>query len=399
MIPVNEALRRVLEDVPEAKTEFVAFQDALGRITAEPVRADRPFPPFDRVSMDGIAIAYEAYKKGRRSFGIKGVQAAGSPQMELPSTDDCLEVMTGAILPRFADTVIQYEHVDMASGEASPRRSVKKGQNVHKAGLDRKQGDILIPKGKVIGQAEMAVLATVGKVDVEVQKMPFVGIVSTGNELVPVEEIPEPHQIRASNVHAIGSELKKLGIKAETRHIKDKKNDLIKGLTEMIDHFDLILMSGGVSRGKFDFVPEVLEELGIMKRFHKVAQRPGKPFWFGRNNRCTVFGLPGNPISSLVCFMIYVKPWLRKYYRLGDPSRVYVQLQEEVHFAPTLTRFMEVRLDSLPSGVLAAHPVPGKGSGDLANLLEADGFIELPDDRETFNVGEVFPYYGYRKRI
>ncbi|MDX1666183.1 MAG: molybdopterin molybdotransferase MoeA [Saprospiraceae bacterium] len=403
MISVEEATRLILQRASDFGEEEVPLDRANGRVLCEDLMADRDFPPFTRVTMDGIAIKYEAYERGQRKFPILGVQPAGAPQQSLSQPEACLEVMTGAILPAHADTVIRYEDIEINDGLAIiTTEKVKHRQNAHPRGEDRRKGDIIVEKGGIISPAEIGVAATVGKSRIRVAKLPEALIVYTGDELVEVEEIPKAHQIRSSNAHSIMSTLSEWGIRADRAHLIDDKPSIRKTLSKALKDYSLLVISGGVSKGKFDFLPEVLAELGVEKAFHKVKQRPGKPLWFGHHpsSGCVVFALPGNPVSSYMCTYRYVIPWLRKSLGLTPFLLPTAILREPFEFGPELTYFLQVKVRINPREArLEAKAVAGKGSGDLANLADADGFLELPPDKSVFSAEEVYPLYFYRKSI
>ena len=318
MISVEEALAFVLNSTQNFGIEEIPFIKSVGRILKEEIVADRDFPPFNRVAMDGIAIDHNQFSSRLRSnrhlsFEIEGIQAAGSAQITLKNKENCIEVMTGAVLPKNANTVIRYEDVTIENGFATINiDAINEHQNVHQKGKDGKVDDVLITENTKISAAEIGVLATVGKSFVKVAKQPKVMIISTGDELVGVDEIPLEHQIRRSNVFTLISLLERLNIPSETDHITDDKPVLKSKIKTYLQEYDVLLFSGAVSKGKFDFLPEVFEELGIEKLFHKVAQRPGKPFWFGKTTNCNVFGFPGNPISTFVNCLAYFYPWYYK---------------------------------------------------------------------------------------
>ncbi len=414
MISVQEALQTIVNNTQDFGVEEVPFLESVGRVLKEDIVADRDFPPFNRVAMDGIAINYRYFEDNVRDFKIEGIQPAGSPQKKMDNAAHCYEVMTGAVLPENTDTVIRYEDVTINNGMATINEdALTLGQNIHTQGKDKKQGDVLIPMNKVITAAEIGVISTVGKGSIQVAKTPNVMIISTGDELVEVDEIPEAHQIRRSNVFTLVALLKKLKIKAETAHITDDKERLKSKILNYLDDYDALLFSGAVSKGKFDFLPEVLEELGVKKLFHRVAQRPGKPFWFGhttssdipdddviewlnndKKNAAVVFAFPGNPISTYVNCLAYFYPWFAKSagFKLKEEM---VILGEDVTFKPQLTYFLQVRIE-IKYGHLVAVPVKGNGSGDLASLVEADGFIQLPKEQTEFKKGETYPFIRYR---
>ncbi len=400
---VKEAVEIVVNNSENFGVEKVDFLNTLGRVLKENIFADRDFPPFDRVSMDGIAISSEAFNKGQRTFKIEGIQAAGGEQLTLQNPVNCMEAMTGAVLPKNTDAVIQYELLTIENGIAKVNlEAVKSFQNIHLKGTDKKQGDLLIKENTLISPAEIGIFATVGKTVVNVAKQPKVMIVSTGNELVEVGENPADHQIRRSNVFTMVSLLEKLHIKTDTLHILDDKEVLLTKIKLLLENYDVLIFSGAVSKGKFDFIPEVLDQLGVKKLFHQVKQRPGKPFWFGKivntepsQSGKTIFAFPGNPVSTFVNCIKYFYPWYYKSVGLDFENKQQAILSEDLYFKPELTYFLQVKLNQI-EGKLWATPILGKGSGDLANLADADAFLELPDNRSNFTKGEVFPILSYR---
>lgn len=400
MISVEKALAIVLNSAQDFGVEEIPFIKSVGRILKEEIVADRDFPPFNRVAMDGIAIDYDEFSSRLRSnrqlsFKIEGIQAAGSAQITLKNKENCIEVMTGAVLPNNANTVIRYEDVTIENGFATINiDTINENQNIHQKGKDGKVGAILIKPNTKISAAEIGVLATVGKSLVKVAKQPKVMIVSTGDELVGVEETPLKHQIRRSNIFTLVSLLERLNIPSETDHITDDKPVLKSKIKNYLQQYDVLLFSGAVSKGKFDFLPEVFDELGVEKLFHKVAQRPGKPFFYGRTSNCNVFGFPGNPVSTFVNCLVYFYPWYYKSVNLKVDEETAI-LSENVIFKPNLVYFLQVKL-SYKFGQLMATPIQGNGSGDLASLVHADAFIQLPSGKSEFESGEVFNVIRYR---
>ncbi len=393
MISVNEASDIINGRLFKPTIEVVGLHTALNRICAEEVVADRDFPPFNRVAMDGICIQYHDYQKGQREFKIVGTQPAGAKALE--NQRGCaIEIMTGAMLSRHADSVIRYEDLSIVNGIATISiDDVRQGQNVHKQGSDRKKGDILISKNSLITPTEIGVLATVGKQTVPVYTNPKVAIVSTGDELVNVNETPLSHQIRKSNVHTLKALVQQHGIEPELVHLADDKSAITCKIGVLLKDKDVILMSGAVSKGKFDFLPEVLADLGVVKHFHKVEQRPGKPFWFGITESTSVFAFPGNPVSTFTCAKRFFEPWLKKSLH-QDPRQHYAFLAEEVSFKPNLTYFLQVLVEN-NHGKLVAQPVKGNGSGDLANLTLANALMELPANQTHFEEGSVHPIWWF----
>jgi molybdopterin molybdotransferase len=397
MVTVAEASSIVLANALRSGETKIPIEEAVGCVLAEEISADRDLPPIDRVTMDGIAIAFEGWKNGAREFKVSGVQAAGMAQQDLGALDACLEVMTGASMPRGADTVIPYEELRVKDAVAfveSP--NVVRGQNIHRKGSDAQSGAMLLQPGIVISPAEVALLATVGKTHVSVFRFPSAAIVSTGDELVPIGSVPAPHQVRRSNTYAILAAMRSMGWSAESFHLPDNPEVLSGKLKEILANHDVVILSGGVSKGKFDFVPGALEANGIAKRFHRVNQRPGKPFWFGTSpdGRKTVFALPGNPVSTYLCFYRYVRPWIRRCHQ-ADEAPLFARLASDFTPPAGTTYFLQVSVKN-EQGVCMAHPDAGGGSGDLANLKDVTGFLEIDGSQGTGRKGQVFRYFPFR---
>lgn len=396
MISSQKALEIILDQAQDFGVEELPFSKALDKVLKEEIVADRDFPPFNRVSMDGIAFNSEVFNKGARNFYVENIQAAGSEQLTLKNSENCIEVMTGAILPENTDTVIRYEDIELKNRAANIKLgAIVKGQNIHQRGLDRAVGDVLIRKNTLISPAEVGILATVGKTVVQVARTPKVMVISTGDELVEVDKIPAEHQIRRSNVYTLVSLLNKLGILADNDHITDDKAQLKGRIKAYLETYDVLLFSGAVSKGKFDYLPDILEELGVEKLFHRVAQRPGKPFWYGKKDKVSVFAFPGNPVSTFVGCLKYFYPWYQKSVGIAYNHKGKAILSDDFEFKPELTYFLQVKLDT-DGGLKIAKPEIGNGSGDLANLADVDGFLELPADRTDFKAGETYPLITFR---
>jgi molybdopterin molybdotransferase len=395
MISVQEATSIILSNLFNPSIKEVALNDCLGKILAEPIFADRDFPPFDRATMDGIALHFDSFQNGNREIAIESIQAAGEPQKTLSSNVNCIEIMTGAMLPQGTDSIVPYEHLEIVNGKANIIISkLGKGQNIHLRGIDAKHGQMLLESGLSISPAEVALLASVGKSHVSVYVLPKAAIISTGNELIDVDQIPLPHQIRKSNSYALQAALLEMNCTSTLFHLADDELELKRELTKILCDFDLIILSGGVSKGKFDFVPKVLESLGVQKQFHQVSQKPGKPMWFGQAESKFVFALPGNPVSTFMCFHRYIKPWLLK--SLGREMQIpKAILSSDFSFKSPLTYFLQVKVVN-EEGKWMAYPIAGGGSGDFVNLKEVDGFLELPADKSEFKAGESFDYIGFR---
>jgi len=401
MITVAEAEQIVLAEKRDYGTETVTLEQSNGRVLAEAIFADRDFPPYDRITMDGIAIAYKIFEQRLRKFRVKGTQAAGDKPIEITTTEECVEVMTGASLPVSVDTVIRYEDVTIENGLATVNiDNIRQGQNIHRKGSDKTEGTLLVKEGKMITPALINTAASVGKSELLVKKLPKVIVISNGDELVAVDEMPAPYQVRRSNSHAIAAILQQHGIVADMVHLPDDEAVIKNKLENLLQQYDIIILSGGVSMGKYDYLPKVFDELHVEKKFHKVKQRPGKPFWFGTSdNGKIVFAFPGNPVSAFMCMHRYFIPWLHASLSIETKPPVYAVLKEDYTFSPELQYFLQVKIHSEADGRLMAVPAEGNGSGDFINLLDTEAFMELPEKQTNFKQGEAYRIWPYKQIV
>ncbi len=396
MTTVEEATKIVLAETKDYGTESIYFENALGRVLVEGLKADRDFPPYNRVTMDGIAINFDAFKNGIRSFKIIATQAAGETTFEINDPSECIEIMTGAALPCTTNTVIRYEDLEIKDGIATVKtEAVSKGQSIHLKGIDKHKDDLVAAASQVITPALISIAASVGKRDLLVKQLPKVVIISSGDEVVDVDEMPNAFQIRRSNNYTIKAVLQQYCINADMIHIPDDSAITKQQIENCLQQYDVIILSGGVSEGKFDYIPKALEETGVKKLFHKVQQRPGKPFWFGKHgNGVLVFAFPGNPVSTFMCLRRYCCLWLEESLNVSK-QKIYAVLDEDYVFTPVLQYFLQVKLSMNERGQLLAKPITGNGSGDFANLIDTDAFMELPLKRNSFTKGEVFPVWSF----
>ncbi|NJL12762.1 MAG: molybdopterin molybdotransferase MoeA [Microscillaceae bacterium] len=401
MIGVAEAEALILKDCLLLPITAVPLELALGRVLREPVLADRDLPPFDRVTMDGIALAFDDWQAGRTKFEVIGQQRAGQLPLSPGISGQAIEIMTGAVCPPGLDTVVRRE--DLLFSEEKGKKWVEiqakvlsKGQNIHEAGYDGRAGMVLLEEGQLLRAPEIGVLASAGYAKVRVSGVPRVALISTGDELVEVHQMPLPHQIRRSNVFALAAALSSVAAcEVSLLHLPDEPQAMRDHLRPVLAGHDVLILSGGVSAGEADYVPRVLSDLGVQPVFHKVRQRPGKPFWFGRKEDKAVFGLPGNPVSTLLGFYRYVQAFLGQRLGLHPVAPAYARLSEDFTFAPQLTYFLPVWASSSPEGIYEARPFPGHGSGDYANLRWGNGFLELPEEQSYFPAGTVYRFWPF----
>ncbi len=396
MISVQQAEEIVLSQYQDYGKENISYDLVIGRVLAEDILADRDLPPFDRPTVDGIAIRFTSYEEGFRSFNMKAIQSAGETSVAIDSEDQCIEIMTGAALDSTVDTVIRYEDITVDNGIATININIEKGQNIHLKGKDKKAGEILVKANQVITPAIIGIAASVGKTSLWVKKLPKIAIISTGDEMISPELTPTSFQLRRSNGVTISSVLEKYKIKADLIHLNDDYEEIKKELSNYIDIYDILLMSGGVSMGKFDYLPQVCEELGIKKLFHKIKQRPGKPFWFGKSqNQKLLFAFPGNPVSVFMCLHRYFIPWLERSLEIPQSSPLYAILENDIEFPFSLQYFAQTKLQINKQGQLIANIVDTNGSGDFSHLAETNAFVELPLEQNTFRKGEVYKVWQY----
>jgi molybdopterin molybdotransferase len=364
-----------------------------GAVLRENIYAERDQPPFDRVAMDGIAVDSATVRGGTRNLNIQAMQAAGDPPLTLESRTACIEIMTGAMLPAGCDAVIPVEQIEIVDREArlSPAVSVEPWTNVHRRASDKKQGSLLLSAGTCLSAPEVAIAASAGMARVRVSLHPAVVVISTGNELVEPGEPILPHQVRRSNAYGVAAALHQHGFqRVADDHVPDDTEALRSRLKFHLDTHDVLILSGGVSMGRLDLVPKVLEELGVRMIFHKIEQRPGKPLWFGvAQSGPAVFALPGNPVSTLVCLARYVIPALFSAMGQNPVAAERIALAEPVQVNPRLAYFLPVRIEIDEWGRAWALPRPTNGSGDFTALAGTDGFVELPPGPNTYPKGFV----------
>jgi molybdopterin molybdotransferase len=398
-IPVEAALELIAASMPRWSAERVALADALHAVLREPVIAERDQPPFDRVTMDGIAIASAGWQAGRRRFRVIGTQAAGAPALQVNSVEECVEVMTGGVLPIGTDSVVPVERLqregDTAAVEA--HYTLDLGQNIHPRGSDHRQGAALLPPGTRIGPAEMGILTIGGRANVAVTRSPRIAVISTGDELVEPGVPIRSYQIRCSNARAIEASLRRRGYSQVTRStLRDEPELLRREIGRLHAQSDLVILSGGVSMGKFDHVPATLASLGVQPIFHKILQKPGLPMWFGRDAAGkVVFALPGNPVSSLVCLVRYALPGLDVAMGAAATAQPRVRLSAPVECRADLTYFVPVVRVHGEDGSVGAIPKPTNSSGDFVSLGGTDGFVELPRGQDVYPAGYVARFFAW----
>lgn len=402
MLTPAQAEQLIAQHLPCLPIESLPVGYSAGSILRENVYAERDHPPFDRVTMDGIAVSTAGLRDGRARLRVQATQAAGDAPLKLQSPAHCIEIMTGAVLPADCDAVIPVERIQVEDGFAQLESGlqVDPQQNVHRRGTDQRQGALLLQAGMRLEAPDIAVAAGAGMARVRVSQQPAVMVISTGNELVEPGEPIEPWQLRRSNAYAIAAALRRRGFqRVADDHIVDDAALLQERFKQHLLSYEVLILSGGVSMGKFDLVPAALAACGVQQVFHNIAQRPGKPMWFGSApGGASVFALPGNPVSTLVCLARYVIPAL--YVAMGaNPTGAdrgdKIALAAPLAFNVPLAGFVPVRVETDEWGRPWAVASPNNGSGDFAALAGTDGFVELPPGPNTYPKGFVTRLYRW----
>lgn len=394
LISVSKAEKLIYEALPVPKTTAIPLIEANDYMLATDIKAERDYPPFDRITKDGIALASTSFTGEGQHMNLNGYAQAGKPQAVLEDAGAAIEVATGAPLPQGTDAVIPYEEIEKQADEVILKtKQVRVRQHIHPQGSDSKEGAILIKKGAIIGSPEVAILGSNGIHAVSVYAKPRIAIITTGDELVATDAKVEPHQLRRSNDVMLQVALQGYGFaNIHCSHVPDDASQLHAEFAKVLSVADVVLISGGVSKGVYDLIPGVLKKLAVKNIFHGVYQRPGKPMWFGKKKHTLVFGLPGNPVSALTCTLRYVVPALKKISGYTESDIYYKTLGEAVDVNVPFTVFLPVKAN-LNNEVVS---VPHNGSGDFISLSDSSGFIELLSNTNHFYAGERYRFIPWR---
>jgi molybdopterin molybdotransferase len=393
VISVTEALGTILDATPVLGPERVALADACGRVAAETVTSGRAVPADDNSAMDGFAVRADDVARAPARLRIVGSAPAGSVLAEPIQAGTAAKIFTGSVIPAGADTVVRVEDTDEADGVVTVRVAIARGANVRPRGEDIAPGATVLQPGTVVGPADVGVLASVGRAALAVHRRPRVAIVSTGAELVEIDQAPAPAQVVNSNAHALAAAVVQAGGLPTVLPIVRDHFEAIRAGIEEAAAADVVLTTGGVSVGEYDFVRDALDAIGVERRFWKVAQKPGKPLTFGTHDRRLFFGLPGNPVSALVCFAVYVRPALRK---MTGHTRIHhavvpARLATPIRKASGLTEFVRVRLTRDGDGAWCAVAGRAQGSGVLTSMAAGAGLLVGPAGETELRDGAVYP--------
>ncbi len=402
MLSYEQARRKVIEVAgarrPLPARELVELDQAYGRVLAGQVLADRDYPPFDRATRDGFAVRSPDVPAGAGTLQIIGEIKAGDTFTGTVGPGQCAQIMTGAAVPPGADAVVMIEHTRPSKSRVVIERAVEPGQNIVPCGSETRAGQVLLAEGTRLGYAELALAAQVGQHRLSVFRRPCVALLSTGDEVVAVEEKPGPFQVRNSNAVSLATLTALAGaVPVQLGNAPDRLEDLRAQIARGFET-DILVLSGGISMGKYDLVEVVLRELGAEFFFEGVAIRPGRPAVFGACREKFVFGLPGNPVSTMVTFELFVLPVVDI---LGGaaprPLPLFrAKLAAPVRQSAPLTHFLPARLD-WPEGEPVVRELPWQGSGDIVALALANCFLVVPQTKLELAAGEwvdVFPRRG-----
>lgn len=394
MRSVDEALKIVLDNTKVLGTERIPLQDSYGRVLGEDIDSNIYLPPWDNSAMDGYAVKWEdikgASKEQPAELRIIGDLRAGSMPDKSIRNGEAIRIMTGAPVPDGADTVVRVEDTKFEGDRVSIFRSGKKGENVRKKGENVKKGDRVLSKGVIIGPGQLGATAMVGKPVVTVYRRPEVMIMSTGDELADLDEELTENKIPNSNSYAVAAQVIEAG---GVPHILGIARDTKESLREKIGQGlagDILIVSGGVSVGQYDFVKDILKEYGIDMKFWSVGIRPGHPIAFGLVGEMPIFGLPGNPVSTMVTFEVFARPALLK---MGGHTALFrpvvdAVIEEEFHDRPGRTHYVRAAV-RYKDGKYLVRSTGAQGSGVLMSMAYANSFMILPPDKDKVLPGEI----------
>ena len=393
MISIEDALEIVLKQVSVLSSERVKLLSSLGRVLSENIYSDFDIPGFNRAAMDGYAVVAKdtVHACSDRPVTLKVIDEvpAGFKVKSAISSGKAIRIMTGAVLPEGADAVVMVEYTEARGDKVMVFRSVKKGENVSFSGEDVKKGELVLSRGTLIRPQEVGMLAALGKTEVYVTRKPKVAIISTGDELIEPGKTLEKGKIYDSNSFSLFSQVLKCGADPERIGIVPDDKDELLHKVKMGLSSNILLLSGGVSEGKYDLVKEVLMEVGVKPLFWKVAVKPGKPTFFGIKERTLVFGLPGYPVSSMMNFENLVKPAIFKMLGREGYKRIKIRavLKGEIKNSSGRKNFIRVRLIE-ENGRYLAIPAPSQKSGVLKSMVWANAVVVLSTDVRKVENGE-----------
>lgn len=400
MISVSEALEKILNSATLLDPIELPVEKALGYVLVDPVIADRPIPPFNRVAMDGFACRSADFSGDTATFSLIGKIQTGVDSDLVVNTGEAAQVMTGAPCPEGADAVVKIEDATIEENRVTlTAETMKPGLNIAPMGEDAAEGKVLIEAGTQLTTAGIAVCASVGRHKVRVYRKPTLSVMSTGTEIISPDRTPLPHQIRDCNSFTVRVMSEMQDIAANFVGIGEDDEETLSTMIKEGLKSNILILSGGVSMGEFDYVPKLLAENGVRKIFHKIRVKPGKPVWFGKTESGTyVFGLPGNPVSVQTCFRLFVEPLIRKLSGKTAPHHRFLRLElaESAKSKTTRDNYMPGRFEVI-NGITAIAPVAIRGSGDFSNFEKSDGIFRFPGDIKELPAGSIVEFLPWRE--
>jgi len=396
MRSVKEAQQLILSAAKSFGVCNVSINDALGRVLAKDIVADRDYPPFNRSAMDGYAVLSSDFKGQPVQLTVIEKLFAGQTTSHKVTSGNCIKIMTGAPVPEGADAVVRVEDTVETNGVVTfTITAVKPKQNIALQAEDAKKGELIIAKNTLLDAPAIPVLAVTGRAMVTVHQLPDVAILSTGNEIVPVDSPILSHQIRDSNSYALKSFLKQYAINnVSAIHVADDKNKLQEAIKKLLNK-NILIISGGVSKGDADYVPEVLQSLGIKEIFHRVKIKPGAPLWFGAMpGGGVVFGLPGNPVSVQVAFKVFIEPFIRKCFEMDAIQPMYLPLFNGKKKKTKLDEYFPCKF-SVKNNSTGITSTKMNGSGDIIATLGSDGIALHPESMDEIEENTLLEFYRW----
>jgi molybdopterin molybdotransferase len=392
---LKEAQALIIREAKAFNAELVDLENCYGRILASAIYADRNYPPFNRSAVDGFAIKSNDFKTYKEFEIIEEIHA-GSVSSKPLINGQAIKIMTGAPVPESADTVIKVEDSIINKTKVSfSINEIKSGANIAKEGEDKRKHELAIDANTICSPSVVGVLASLGIHQVRVHKNPIISIISTGNEIKSPKDSLLPHQIRDSNSYTLAAFFDQYHIKISNHNlVGDNKTEIRNAITGIL-HSDILILSGGVSMGDADFVPEILSELGVEKIFHKVAIKPGKPIWFGKTSEGKiVFALPGNPFSCQVSFKIFIEPYLRACFQLPAVKKLILPMGATKKKKTSFDDFFPFKMNESSTHI---NPVKFNGSGDFCSVIHSDGIAIHPSEKEDLLTDDQVEVYFWNK--
>ncbi len=385
----REVVERTVRDLSRPTAEPIPLEEARGRVLAQDCASDRNYPPFNRSARDGFAVRSQDIAEVPARLKLIGETRAGEPSRFTVGPGEAVEIMTGAPGPAGADCVVMVERSRREGGDVILEESLPAGRNLISEGAESRQGATVLSAGMELDYPQIALLASIGKRMVLVYKRPSVAILSTGDEVIPLERAPEPFQIRNSNAYSLAAQVARRGGEPRVLPVAPDLLDQTRASIQIGLESDILLLSGGVSMGKYDLVEQVLSELGAQLHFTQVLIQPGKPLVFGQVGDKPIFGLPGNPISTMVTFEIFGRIALDLLAGRSESTLpfVRVRLAHDFRHKPVLTRFLPARLEGAYEDARVRR-IEWQGSGDLASIAQSNCYLVASNERESWDRGE-----------